>query len=365
MKILNILFNYKKSLHNNKILGVERCFLDYAKNFTANDCEVLSISQNQILYNNFFADNNLPFIEVAAKNRFDIKSLLIIIKNIIKFSPDVAICHSGKAMFFLRLARLLSLKKFAIIAIDHGIKPTKFLNADAVFTVNSYFNRMIIDAGKNPDSAFIVPNMIDLPDNFQFLNKSTFHRPIRLGSLGRLYPEKSFDMVIKAMKILKDQNIDTEYVIGGVGYQKEYLLDLAKYQGLADNFKILGWVDDKRKFFSDIDIFILPSAHETFGIVLLEAMLYNTPIITTNSFGPNDIINNDVDGIKIDIQGDKVNDYALDIANAIIKLNNNQDFAREIAYNGYQKFLNNYQSAKVVALIKSYLEKVKSQYFNK
>jgi glycosyltransferase involved in cell wall biosynthesis len=152
-------------------------------------------------------------------------------------------------------------------------------------------------------------------------------------------------------------------VIGGVGPMENSLNDLAKELKLENNFKILGWVEDKSKFFDSIDIFILPSCYETFGIVLLEAMLYSTPIVTSNSWGPDEIIDNEINGLKI--SKDNEEEMPNLIADAIERLVKNEDFAKKLAIKAEEKFLTNY-SAEVVGkklneIIKMAVKKLPTQ----
>jgi glycosyltransferase involved in cell wall biosynthesis len=128
-------------------------------------------------------------------------------------------------------------------------------------------------------------------------------------------------------------------------YQEDFLNSLAKEIGVENNFKILGWTSDKKSFFDSIDIFILPSFGETFGIVLLEAMLYNTPIITSNSWGPDEIIEEGIDGLKIPREdGEKMPEL---IADAIERLVKDEEFAKQLAKNASNKFFATYTCEKV------------------
>jgi glycosyltransferase involved in cell wall biosynthesis len=345
MKIFNILFNHKKSKNDNHILGVERCFIDYAKYLILEGNEVFSVSKIGMVYRDNVKETGSQYLELPALNQLDIFSILRLAFSFLTFRCDVVICHSGRALFFARAARFLSFSKAPIIAIDHGVNPKKFLKADYVLTVNSYFSKELIKAGKSPERALVIPNMIEVPKDFTPLKKQPFRKPIKFGSLGRLYPEKYFDMVLRAMKILRDRGIESEYVIGGVGPMEKSLNDLAKELKLENNFKILGWTTEKRKFFDSIDIFLLPSWGETFGIVLLEAMLYSTPIITSNSWGPDDIIANEVDGLKVSKDDAKAMPSLL--ADAIEKMINDEEFAKKLAIKAYEKFFANYTAEMV------------------
>lgn len=345
MRIINALFNFKKATHDNKVMGVERSFVDYAKALKFGDVEVLSVTKKNMTYLDELKRNSSQILELIAFSQSDIFSILRLAFRLFLFRPDVAICHSGRAFIFVRLARLFLFKKFPIIAIDHGSNPEKFLAADYVLTVNSFFSKKLITLGKPTHRALVIPNMITIPNNFQIPQKKPFSTTIRLGSLGRISGEKCFDKVIRAMKLLKEKGIEVSYVIGGVGGLETSLKALAVELAVVENFHILGWVEDKQKFFEEVDIFILPSIYETFGIVLLEAMLYNTPIITTNSWGPDEIITHEIDGLKI--SKDDQNQMPNLIADAILQLVNNQDKARLMALAAHQKLLSTYESSVV------------------
>jgi glycosyltransferase involved in cell wall biosynthesis len=346
MKIANILFNYKKSTNEKKTLGVERCFIDYAKYLIANGNELISITKPNMVFASDVEKTGSKLFELKATNKVDIISMLRLGLEFFSFKPDAVICHSGRALFFARVARFLVRKKFPIIGIDHGVNPKKFLKADYVLTVNSYFSQQLVRAGKLQDRALVIPNMMEIPPNFTELVKKPFRKSLKIGSLGRLYWEKYFDKVLLAMAILRDRGIESEYVIGGVGPMEKPLKDLAQELKLENNFKILGWVEDKPNFFDSIDIFILPSCYETFGIVLLEAMLYSTPIITSNSWGPDEVIDHEVNGLKVSKDDEK--EMPKLIADAIENLVKDEDFAKKLAIKAKEKFFTNY-SSEVVA----------------
>ena len=346
MKIANILFNQKKSSKINRIFGVERSFIDYAQCFISRGDEVLSITNPDSAYAEELKKIGSQLSEIAGVNRLNVFSSLKLATIILKFRPDVIICHSGRALFCARLARrLFPLRRIPTIAVDHGANPKKFLKADYVFTVGSHFSKELVKLGKKAETAFVIPNMLDVPKNFEPLVKKTFSKPIKLGSLGGVVLVKNFDKVLRAMVILRDRGIESNYVIGGVGNMEQQLLSMAKEFGLENNFKILGWIDDKKSFFDSIDIFILPSLFETFGIVLLEAMLYSTPIITGNSWGPNEIIDQNINGLKV--SRDDKNLMPKLIADAVEKLIKDEEFAKNLAANAHQKFFENYSAEMV------------------
>ncbi len=346
MKIVNVLFNHKKSSHNNKALGVERCFIDYAKYLILNGSAILSVFKSGVAYCDEIKDTKSEILQLQARNRSDIFSILQLALALYRFKPDVAICHSGRAFSLVRAARFLLRRKFPIITINHGINVKKFMEADYVLSVNSYFAQQFVKLGKEKDRSLVIPNMIDVPSDFLPIKKSAFRKPIRLGSLGRIAEEKNFDSLLRAMSILLERGIDCEFYLGGIGVAEQYLRNLAKELNIENKFKLLGWTSDKRKFFEEIDIFVLPSEYETFGIVLLEAMLYSTPIITSNSWGPDEIIQDGINGLKVSKDNMEIMPKLL--ADAIERFVRNEDEARKIAENAYKEFFEKY-TAEIVA----------------
>jgi glycosyltransferase involved in cell wall biosynthesis len=134
------------------------------------------------------------------------------------------------------------------------------------------------------------------------------------------------------------------------------LNNLAKELKLENNFKILGWTDDKRKFFDSIDIFLLPSWGETFGIVLLEAMLYSTPIVTSNSWGPDEIIVQGIDGLKV--SKDDAKKMPEFLADAIERLAKDEEFAKKLAAAAKEKFFANYSAQMVGKKLNDMIAKI-------
>lgn len=108
---------------------------------------------------------------------------------------------------------------------------------------------------------------------------------IKLLFVGRLYPEKSIDTLIKAVPHIIKKHQDTHVMIVGAGYLRLKLEKLVQKLGVGKYVTFLGLVSEKDKIlaFNACDIFVLPSLAELEGMVVLEAMACGKPIIVSDA----------------------------------------------------------------------------------
>ncbi|HLP85033.1 MAG TPA: glycosyltransferase [Phycisphaerales bacterium] len=103
--------------------------------------------------------------------------------------------------------------------------------------------------------------------------------------LSRLHYKKGCDFLIKAAKIALDRGMPATYVFAGAGDEDyiQSLKSLAQSLGLTDRVHFVGMVKGQTKvsMYEAADLFVLPTSQENFGLVLIEAMACNTPVMTT------------------------------------------------------------------------------------
>ncbi len=111
--------------------------------------------------------------------------------------------------------------------------------------------------------------------------------------VARLTPQKGLEYLIRAAKILLDRGISKFSVtVAGDGPDRGSLLELAASLGVSAYFSFLGMVDrsEVKRLIQECDVFVLPSLHETFGIVTAEAMACGKPVIATRCGGPEFVV---------------------------------------------------------------------------
>jgi glycosyltransferase involved in cell wall biosynthesis len=112
----------------------------------------------------------------------------------------------------------------------------------------------------------------------------------------RLEAEKNIDVLIDAFKIVVEQGTNATLIIMGEGSQRNVLQQRITELGLSDNVVLSGFRPDVHNVIAASDAFVLPSANEPFGLVLLEAMSLGVPTIAASSGGPLEIIDDGVTG---------------------------------------------------------------------
>ncbi len=137
----------------------------------------------------------------------------------------------------------------------------------------------------------VISNGINLKE-FKPLDIGNFyHRyniPLKATKLlfvGRLFPEKSIDTLIKSIPQIIKEHPDTHIMIVGGGHQRTKLEKLAEKLDVQKHVTFLGLVSEEDKIlaYNASDIFILPSLAELEGMVVLEAMACGKPVIVSDA----------------------------------------------------------------------------------
>ncbi|MGI8730736.1 MAG: glycosyltransferase [Solirubrobacteraceae bacterium] len=114
----------------------------------------------------------------------------------------------------------------------------------------------------------------------------TAGEPLTVGFLGRLHPKKNVDLLIQAVA---QGAVSTRLRVAGDGPEefKRSLVRCAADHGVVDRVEWLGFVpaDDRSAFLGSIDVLVLASEYECFGIVIAEAMAQSVPVIVSPRTG--------------------------------------------------------------------------------
>ncbi len=120
--------------------------------------------------------------------------------------------------------------------------------------------------------------------------------------LGRFERMKAVDLFPEMLTLLKQDYPDLKLLMTGEGSLKSNLIDSFDNAGVSHMVDYLGVVETKTvpNLINQSRIFIYPSREEPFGLSILEAMGSGVPVVTTNVYGPSEIITEGQDGLTVD-----------------------------------------------------------------
>jgi glycosyltransferase involved in cell wall biosynthesis len=127
-------------------------------------------------------------------------------------------------------------------------------------------------------------------------------RPYVLG-VGRLVPQKGFDVLIAAFAQLADAHPDIDLVIAGEGAERAALDAQVARSGLGRRVELVGGVPAAHVFrlFRGARGFVLSSRHEPQGLVVIEAMAAGVPVLATRVGGVPETVDDGVNGLLTDV----------------------------------------------------------------
>ena len=171
--------------------------------------------------------------------------------------------------------------KFAKLLLK-GSEKIALSQADKVIFVNKF--QMQKSPKKYNTKYIYIPNgipKVSFPKNVNFIQSLKLESKKYILAVGRITPEKGFDLLIKAFS-----QINTDYklvIAGGVETETGYF---KKLQDMIPPLRIIftGYAtgDNLKQLYSNAALFVLPSRNEGFPIVLLEAMAYQLDVLVSD-----------------------------------------------------------------------------------
>lgn len=154
-----------------------------------------------------------------------------------------------------------------------------------------------------------------------------------IGFLGRAVEGKGIDTLIKAVAMLGKSGHRLELRFGGDG--EDHVRALAASHGVEAQVVFTGWHADPGAFIDDIDLLVLPSVKESFGLVLIEAMARGRPVLATRCNGPSSIIVDGENGFLVPIRD------AVALADRLVMALNTPELAR-MGEAGFRRVMEHY-----------------------
>jgi glycosyltransferase involved in cell wall biosynthesis len=167
-------------------------------------------------------------------------------------------------------------------------------------------------------------------------------------ALGRLHPNKGFDMLLAALALAPA----IQLWLAGEGELRESLERQARALGITERVRFLGWRDDAAALMAAADFVVVPSRREPLGNVVIEAWAAGVAVAATASEGPGALIKDDETGLLVPV------DDARALAAAMRRLAEDKALAARLAAAGRAAYDAEYSETRVVALYRDLLEQV-------
>ena len=187
--------------------------------------------------------------------------------NCVNAKQKIAFYHASK----LYDAKMLLYKHFDTIAcvneiVAEDMKSDYPILADKVVAVENFIEPNFVRNAMNDDEPVTRPN-----------NK------LVLCSCGRIANVKGFDIAVRAAKMLKDNGIDFHWYFVGSYLDDGLIENLIKTENLQQEITVTGFVSNPYKYTEFCDIYIQPSYEDAHATTVVEAVILNKPIISTNT----------------------------------------------------------------------------------
>ena len=177
-----------------------------------------------------------------------------------------------------------------------------------------------------------------LRDGYKKLPVKERHNTIlRIVFVGRLIGKKGIAFLVDVLSLMPTETeMEWELLIFGDGDDRVLIEKQIADSGIGKNVKLMGNrpLNQIAEAYQQADVFVLPSLRETSGNVLLEAMAYAVPIVAFDTSFCRQLKEADC-GIFVNTE-QPLDNIKADYCNAIVKLGQNKDLAKQMGLNGYR-----------------------------
>jgi glycosyltransferase involved in cell wall biosynthesis len=320
MRIVNAMFGRRRG-------GLEQVCVDYCEALALAGHEVHALIDPAAAIRPELEARGVCLQTIGNVGAWDAVAMLRLRRCVKALQPDATIAHGNRAASLLKGA---GVRPLIGVAQNYLLKARGLA---AVLCATEDLRRHMGGRGVTADRLFVVPNAVRAP---AVMPERVWRDPPVIGSMGRFVAKKGFDVLVDALQLLMAEGVSFRAVLGGDGEEDAALKARARAAGLDGLLDFPGWLTDKAAFFAEIDLFCLPSLHEPFGIVLLEAMAHGVPIITADAEGPLEIVADGVDGVIVP------KGAAAALAASIARLLRDREAARRLGQAGYAKIRSTY-----------------------
>ena len=123
-------------------------------------------------------------------------------------------------------------------------------------------------------------------------------------TIGRLTPEKGHILFVEPLKKIIDLGYNVQWIIVGDGDCKEMLIEKLGENNILQYVQFTGKTTNPYGYLKQADLYLQPSLYEGHCVTILEAKVFNKPILSTNFAGITDEITNEKTGLIVPVSSE-------------------------------------------------------------
>lgn len=242
---------------------------------------------------------NFHLFQLPIRGDFDPVTIFHISKFLKKNKIDIILTNMDKELRLCGMAAKLIKPHPAVISrrgIDYPLKNKIHYRfsynvlADLIVANSESTKRSLLKNAPwlNPERIQVIYNGIN-PDKYQPENTRDLRNKLNIppdapliGFVGQLDERKGLDNLLPAFKNVTQEIPEAVLLIVGTGVMQQWIETFIIQNCLERNIRLTGFRNDIQNIMRTIDVLVLPSWWEGFGIVIIEAMAAGKPVVTTN-----------------------------------------------------------------------------------
>jgi glycosyltransferase involved in cell wall biosynthesis len=336
------------AIGSSEIGGGQKVFLTCIREFLKRDCSIVVVLPNGPLVEIVKSFN----VKIYIVNFNSVTALINIAMILHREKVDIVNTYLTKCSFLFSLVNIIfqvPLCCTLLNAITHEKMGTlqKRVYPFVYFLLSKLCDGIIVNSEQNKkhfiDVARMDANLVKViysgidADEFQgFQNQKPSDYKLVIGAIGRLSPEKGHIYLIKALTYLT--NIDFECIFVGDGPLRAELEQYVREVNLDNRIRFTGFQANVARAMSQIDVVIMPSLNETFGLTIVEAFALKKVVIGSDVGGIPELVIHGQTGLLFPAKNSSA------LAETILYVYNNKEEAHTMAMNGYDYFKKNFTS---------------------
>ncbi|AJB47112.1 glycosyltransferase family 4 protein [Acinetobacter nosocomialis] len=310
-----------------------------------NISDTLEVNGHQVILlrgeeNKHLSSGSRPIYVIPNTGFYSINAALKVRNFLQEQQPDVIIAHSGKAVWLFKNAQIGMSRKIPVIAVNHSHNVKRSVRADAFIHITPHIQELVKSLltakQKTTKMHRVISNLIHLPEESAL--PQPLRNPVTIAMLTRMIPNKGVHVLIEAIHLLNQKNIQIKAILAGDGENK------AEYEKMVQDFCIEhlvqfpGWVNAQQKIeiYHAADMIAIPSLNDIQPLGILDAFGWGKVVLSSDHVGPLQVCKH-----RENAWVTKVGD-SQDLANGIEYLIRNPDFALQLAQHAKKEALEKY-----------------------